>query len=217
MGRLTFDWEITGNGELLMFALPHHHDILVGARWEQIWYNSMKGDMRGTVGTSWTLTYPLTTITWNSPHGIGSQHLDEVKAALVGDVELDVVAGDPYFGGKQLSMLARLALIADEVGDVNMSRTYRGRLKGHLEAWLEGREGGLRYDQTWGGIVSEENSFGNRDYNDHHFHYGYFLYAYAAVAKEDPAWGTAWNDKILMLVRDIAEPSGADPFFARYQ
>ena len=119
VGKLTFDWETTGSGDLLMFALPHHNDILAGASWEQIWYNSMKGDMRGTVGTSWTLTYPLTTITWNSPHGIGAEYKDEVKAALVQDAGLDVAAGDPYFGGKELSMLARLALIADEVSSIN--------------------------------------------------------------------------------------------------
>ena len=94
-----------------------------------------------------------------------------------------------------------------------MANAYRGKLKGHLEAWLLGTKGGLQYDQTWGGIVDQANSFGNGDYNDHHFHYGYFLYAFAAVAKEDASWAAAWNDKIMLLVRDIAEPSGADPFF----
>jgi len=213
VGTLKFDWETIGTGELLMFALPHHHDILSGVRWENIYYNSMKGDMQGAVGSSWSLSYTLTTMTWSSPRDINSQWVNDVKSALAQDVVLDVVATDPYFGGKQLAMLARLALVADEVGDVGLANTYRGKLKGHLEAWLQGSKGGLMYDQTWGGIVHDENSFGNADYNDHHFHYGYFLYAYAAVAKEDPSWGAAWNDKILQLVRDIAEPSGVDPFF----
>ena len=41
----------------------------------------------------------------------------------------------------------------------------------------------LVYDTTWGGLVSTdgitstEADFGNGMYNDHHFHYGYLIYA----------------------------------------
>lgn len=30
--------------------------------------------------------------------------------------------------------------------------------------------------------------FGNGQYNDHHFHYGYFAYAAAALGRKDAAW-----------------------------
>jgi endoglucanase Acf2 len=30
--------------------------------------------------------------------------------------------------------------------------------------------------------------FGNGQYNDHHFHYGYFAYAAAALGRKDKAW-----------------------------
>ena len=30
--------------------------------------------------------------------------------------------------------------------------------------------------------------FGNGQYNDHHFHYGYFAYAAAALGHKDKAW-----------------------------
>ncbi|WP_438005402.1 glycosyl hydrolase [Sorangium sp. So ce321] len=39
--------------------------------------------------------------------------------------------------------------------------------------------------------------------NDHHFHYGYFLYAAAVLAKGDADWRDEYGDKALWLVRDI--------------
>ena len=30
--------------------------------------------------------------------------------------------------------------------------------------------------------------FGNGQYNDHHFHYGYFAYAAAAIGRKDTSW-----------------------------
>ena len=29
--------------------------------------------------------------------------------------------------------------------------------------------------------------------NDHHFHYGYFLYAAACMAKDNPTWVAQWG------------------------
>ncbi|GJP48562.1 hypothetical protein CLOM_g7848 [Closterium sp. NIES-68] len=66
----------------------------------------------------------------------------------------------------------------------------------------------LLYDPTWGGVVSEAGSrdkgadFGLGMYNDHHFHYGYFVYAAAAVAKFDPVWGSRYRSKLSALVAD---------------
>lgn len=55
--------------------------------------------------------------------------------------------------------------------------------------------------------------FGNTYYNDHHFHYGYFIYAAAVIGHLDPSWipqNKAW---VNMLVRDIANPSTQDRYF----
>ena len=48
----------------------------------------------------------------------------------------------------------------------------------------------IYYDDTWKGLVSRAgltegdpgSDFGNSFYNDHHFHYGYFIYTAAVVA-----------------------------------
>lgn len=57
--------------------------------------------------------------------------------------------------------------------------------------------------------------FGNAYYNDHHFHYSYFVYAASVIAYLDPPWLTEGTNKawVDMLVRDYANPATDDPYF----
>ena len=43
------------------------------------------------------------------------------------------------------------------------------------------------YDPDWKGIVGQTPAFGSELFNDHHFHYGYFLYAAGVLAAHDPS------------------------------
>lgn len=56
-------------------------------------------------------------------------------------------------------------------------------------------------------------NFGNTVYNDHHFHYGYFVYAAAVLAKYNPEWERRWRPKILAIARDYGNPSATDSSF----
>ena len=60
-------------------------------------------------------------------------------------------------------------------------------------------------------------NYGNGFYNDHHFHYGYSIYATVDVAKYDNAWGQKYFEQAMMLIRDYANPSLEDPYFPRFQ
>lgn len=40
--------------------------------------------------------------------------------------------------------------------------------------------------------------------NDHHFHYGYYIFAAAQLALRDPAWGAQWKEAINQLIFDVA-------------
>lgn len=54
-------------------------------------------------------------------------------------------------------------------------------------------------------------------YNDHHFHYGYFIYAAAVATHFDLEWGRQHFDKLFLLVRDIANPSVDDTAFPKFR
>jgi len=93
------------------------------------------------------------------------------------------------------------------------------KLKEHLGPWLYRvyyRDTFL-FDRTWGGIISANgwlspgSDYGNGFYNDHHFHYGYYLYAGAVVLRFDRNW--EWGPFLMDLARDISNPSTADPYY----
>ena len=221
--RLDFMWRTVGDGPLLMMSLPHHRDRLPGKQLTSHQINTLRGDMVGVTGDRWRLPETLTKIAWGAPSGIDPNRVAAIRTQLGADINTQVQATDPYFAGKQLAALGRLALIADEVGEAGHAQTYRNRLKNSLQPWLDGTNPSrLVYDQTWGGIIAENGAnnpsanFGQGYYNDHHFHYGYHIYAAAALAKTDPQWRQQNGDKVLHLVRDIANPAAsADPYYTR--
>jgi endo-1,3(4)-beta-glucanase len=207
-----------------MMALPHHVDTLMAPATADFSLRTMKGDMVGVTGDAWTMTEPLSPIAWSAPSGIAADKVADVKAALAVDASLLPVAQDPYFYGKQIAKLGRLALIADDTKDDAIAKSIRDHMVTSLEPWLTGKnQDALKYDRTWGGICSTDGladaqkDFGQGYYNDHHFHYGYFLYAAAALAKADKAWFDGHKDAIVALARDIANPSTTDPSFTRFR
>jgi endo-1,3(4)-beta-glucanase len=228
VATLRFVYTTTGTGTLLLAAMPHHMARLVSPVTTNLAYSTMSGTLQGVEGSTWTMSLPLSTIGFAAPRPVAPAHLAAVRAALAADasfvpdpVTVDV---DPYFGGKQLAKLARLAIIADELGETATAAMLRARLSPLVAAWLDGTNGNpFVYDTTWGGVVTTRgladpaSEFGAGHYNDHHFHYGYHIYAAAALARTDPAFATTHRGGLLALVRDIANPSGSDPRFPRFR
>jgi endo-1,3(4)-beta-glucanase len=221
---LGLSWRREGEGELLMMSLPHHRDILSGPTMSPLTYATLRGVMTGVVGDAWTLLESLPTITWSAPWPVDPAVASELKVALLKDAGSGPVAQDPYFFGKQIARLGRLALIADELGGADTAASIRAKMAIALEPWLRGEgNDGLRYDGTWGGVCSKQGlaapgvDFGQGYYNDHHFHYGYFLYAAAALGRGDAAWMAANREAVVALARDIANPSVEDPHFTPFR
>src|SRR5690606_38348912 len=47
------------------------------------------------------------------------------------------------------------------------------------------------YNENWGTLVGFPAGYGSdRELNDHHFHYGYFIVAAATLARFDPGWAS---------------------------
>jgi Glycosyl hydrolase family 81 C-terminal domain len=57
----------------------------------------------------------------------------------------------------------------------------------------------------------------NAFYNDMHFHYGYFIFSAAVVSHFDPEWGRQMFERVLLLIRCIANPSDEDEFFPTWR
>lgn len=122
--------------------------------------------------------------------------------------------------------MARLALIADQLGEASIAADCRNRIKEAYMPWLMAEnEDAFVYDEDWGGLVPTlglmdiGRDFGAGWYNDHHFHQGYHLYAIAVVGKEDSAFLADHRMRLLDLVRNFANPNRNDMFytFARHK
>jgi endo-1,3(4)-beta-glucanase len=216
-----YTWSSTGTGTLLTYALPHHQDWLSSPSYPTgFTLSTLRGSARAVLGYSWSLAIPLPTTSWNNANPIDASRLSAVTTALASDKTFVPQVSDTYFGGKQLAKAARLALIADQVGDTTARNTLLNNLKAVINQYLAGNlSTSLRYDTMWKGIVSaagltnQDSDFGNGRYNDHNFHYGYVIYAAAVIAKFDGAWLTTYQTTINDLVRDIANPSATDTWF----
>ena len=150
-------------------------------------------------------------------------------------------AGDPYNGGKLLSRIARTALIAEALGEFDLAAAIGANLSALVEVYaVKGAQNEWVWDETWGGLIGcgcdyddcqgkcvgrcanrfpncpsladPGRDFGNGFYNDHHFHWGYHVYAAAVAAKFRPGWARAHRERLLLPARDIASPTSDGSF-----
>ena len=211
--ELVFDWELVSMSggtatQALQCALPHHLPVLQETPQAGTGYPTIKGNLPLVLGGAWHMTEALTTIGFESPSGIAPSLEQNVRDALAADANWPINANDTYFGAKQLAAVGRMAVIADELNETALAANYRTNLGNALHPWLNATNSDpLRYDETWGGVITTSGgSFDQGVYNDHHFHYGYFLYAAACMAKDNPTWVAQWGDEVMHLVRNLANP-----------
>ncbi|KAI4207159.1 MAG: hypothetical protein LQ346_000737 [Caloplaca aetnensis] len=143
----------------------------------------------------------------------------EIKQDMNNQTNLDSM----YFSGKALSKFAALIYAVHEMcGEPDLARLGLGQLKIAFARFATNQQiHPLVYDSAWKGVVSSGayttgdavQDFGNTYYNDHHFHYGYFIHAAAVIAYLDPQWLQLNKEWVNMLVRDAANPSSSDPYF----
>jgi endo-1,3(4)-beta-glucanase len=130
-----------------------------------------------------------------------------------------------YYSGKGLAKFASVIYTVQTMGkDTELAAAGLVKLKDAFNVFINNTQPlPLVYDTVWKGVVSSGSynggdlgvDFGNTLYNDHHFHYGYFVYTAAVVGHLDPAWLEQGSNKawVNMLVRDFANPSADDPYF----
>ncbi|GLJ15536.1 hypothetical protein SUGI_0255170 [Cryptomeria japonica] len=216
--RICYKWEKKGWGDLLMLSHSVHRHIMTVPADDSVIpefiYRSMDGDLVGIVGDSWVLEETHIPINWHSIEGFESR---KGKKAVVSALEHDVADLNPigttstYFYGKAIARAARLALIAEEANCHSLIPRIREFLEQSITPWLDGTfvGNGFVYDKKWGGLISKNGAqdsgadFGLGVYNDHHYHFGYFCYAIAVLAKLDQNWARSFKPQVYSIVKDF--------------
>lgn len=220
---ITYTYTKAGSGTILMAYLPHHQDMLSSPTYATPQFsNTIKGTLKTIASDSISFTLDLITTTEKSSTPIEDAKLSTIQSALNTDASITINPTDPYFGGKKVSQLGRIALIADELNDTSNALTIRSNLADGMSEWipLGGTETPI-YDSVWGGIctpssiTSSSVDFGHGYYNDHHFHWGYWVYAAYCLGKGDSSWLSTYEEHINSLLRDYMNPSYDDPYFPK--
>lgn len=180
--------------------------------------------VRGTVDVC-----TASTLAWTSPavepagtldlSGLGEDARTELAEQVRADASaLEPRPSDTYFGGKALARDANLLALAEQLGLDDVAAPLRDDLAAALREWAEPSGCAERdarcfvYDPEVRSVVGRTPSFGSDELNDHHFHYGYFLYAAGVVAADDPTLAADLASVLDLLAADVAAGAGGEDF-----
>jgi endo-1,3(4)-beta-glucanase len=159
-------------------------------------------------------------LAWNSPVSepkasldlgrLGSEQRQQLTAQVTKDAaHLPAFPADTYFGGKALYRATMLYELAVQLKAEQPAENLKAKLTETLGQWTDLQGCAKRqafcfvYDEQAKGVVGMTPSFGSEEFNDHHFHYGYFLYAAGVLATHDPGLAKQYAPAMNLLAADI--------------
>ncbi len=128
------------------------------------------------------------------------------------------IGNGTYWQGKGLQRISKLMEVFEQHGKLAERNQLLALLKNRVEEWFsaENRKTYFSFDSTLGTLLAyPEEYFSVQQLNDHHFHYGYWIRAFADIALRDPDWASAsrWGGLIPLLVGDVATQERASAKF----
>lgn len=244
-----FVYETKGNsrsGNGLVWCLPHHQEVLSNETKKRDTKLELDSTTKGVmkaystnelimeetdlpVNINWDPWSSLKSFKGKPSYSDGAKNIirkaaeEEVQQDVVGMANIDSM----YTSGKILDKFAYIAYVCHFIlQDDKLTSIILPKIKEAVEIFAQNHQKfPLVYDSSWKGLISSAEpgaDFGNSNYNDHHFHYGYHIHAIALVAKVDQSfekgeWLRTNNnlvlDYTLTLLRDVANPSKDDKYF----
>lgn len=194
--------------------LQHQYaDATTNLRFTGATYPTPRGTMRTTVGHGgWTLDYAFTGTTpiGATPQAVGdSPYSEQVMREYLHDYAAKTTyGGDTYWGGKDVLQLAEYMTIARQIGDTEDARTLQETLETALTDWYTYTDGEREHFfamyPTWKALVGFADSYGSAQFNDNHFHYGYFAVATALLGRVDHAWADRYEGMATLVAKQYA-------------
>jgi gliding motility-associated-like protein len=186
-------------------------------------YKSPRGDMKVFQGNSFTTEMTNNGFLPSMPNAYSNKgqmftYVDnEFKKPYVTHFP-DKQSG--YYAGKNLQRVANLIEIAHQAKHFAARDTFRAYAKRYMQFWFDASGGKneqvFYYDSKWNSLTAYPSAYeSDRQLNDHHFGYGYFVKAAATIARFEPnsTWATNWGPMVEMLIKDVADGNRNDPQF----
>ncbi len=205
--RTTYTLETSvreGAGGAPLMALYRHQWLHCVGPFTGDTYRSPRGEMKVVNATAFATSLRYTGVLPNLPL-TGSVDVARLRP-LVDQVaqEGPPQNKDVYFAGKDLTRLAALVPIADQVGRTAARDLFLQRIRARLDDFFDGQlPNAFFYDPRWTTLLAQPPGFGSdTQLNDHHFHFGYYVLAAATLARYDKAWGTRNRENVEELISD---------------
>ncbi|CAI5712723.1 unnamed protein product [Hyaloperonospora brassicae] len=246
--QYSLHWDAVGSScdtvGLLHFALPHHVESMIDSPITAetpgaiTLRSTTRGLMVGQVSMCWSFCVPEADMEIDfypaqKPTPFMVQETDMLRT-LQDDILANwtMATNSWYFNGKALQKYASLCLMAADSTVVGSDTTLLALCIEKLERLFEPLLNNtmsppLVYETLYGGVVSGfifdtdqlYMDFGSGIYNDHHYHFGYYVMSAAILKYLDPTWYLMpeLDDLIWMLLRDVTNPSLDDPVYTRFR
>jgi endo-1,3(4)-beta-glucanase len=216
----TLAYQTAHAADTLIATLPHQQKSMTTPGCTLGSYPSVYGTMKLCAEKSLSWTSPKVPASDTLPLGsLAAPEKKQLTTTLAQDVaRTAALPADTYFGGKALYRLANLLMLSDQLGDTAAAKTVGAKLSGALRQWTDptrcksNTERCFVYDPKIRGLVGLAASFGSDQFNDHNFHYGYFLYAASVAASHDATLRTEITPVMNLLAADLASSGGSKYF-----
>jgi endoglucanase Acf2 len=211
-------------GDTAFAVMPHQAKTLdASVKADLGTYPSIYGTLALCTGTELSYTTPLSEPTSSlDVDSLGGDEKKQLSAQVTKDIAaIPAFPADTYFGGKALYRVAMLWQLATQLKLSGPAADAKAKLTDTLGQWTDPTGATKRdafcfvYDEANKGVVGLTPSFGSDEYNDHHFHYGYFLYAAGVLTAEDPELADRLAPVMNLLAADIATSPGNEYFGSR--
>ncbi len=227
-GAVTTSWHLAtqvlqgSQPQLIQGWLAHHwRNTTNNLTFNGIQYSVARGLMLCATGTDFQIVYNFNGIlpTLPAPQQLGltNDYNPSRMAWYLTNVAANTnVAPDTYWGGRDILRYAQHMAFANQVGDTNHT-TLENTTRSALTNWLTYTPNEPTYYfasyPTWKALVGFEASYGSDQFNDQHFHYGYFTHAAALLGMYDQTFLTNFGPMVTLVAKEYANWDRTDTNF----
>lgn len=219
--------DISAEAPVMQGFLPHvyKHMLPSGLTFSEGNYLTPRGTMKTAVSSTgiFEYSYRFAGVLPYMPVPEKDESLENpfdpevMKTLMQRYAEGGTFGADTYWGGKGLEQMALNMMFAKESGETQLYEMSREKLREVLVNWLTYTPGEdqyfFSYYPRWGSMVGYDVSYDSDAFNDHHFHFGYFVYAGALLCLEDPEFKADYGEMLKMIAKDYANYDREDNRF----
>jgi endoglucanase Acf2 len=236
-GKISTTWTLTtqnlkGGTETntIQGWIPHHYkNSTLGFSLNGMTYATPRGLLKCAVGKSFTIDYKFNGLLPNQPApkaiagSTNPYQPDRMKTMIDNYSAKGSYGADTYWGGKDVMYMGQYMMMANETGNTTAFNQLKTNLRKALEDWYTYTPGEPEHYfamyPNHKSLVGMNASYGSDEFNDHHFHYGYYTYATAMLGFYDSEFLSKYQGMAKMVAKDYANWDRTDtslPMFRNF-